>query len=256
MILDTIVDHKRQEVARLRKTGVRPPAEPPAPRRAFIDALLREPGVSIIAEAKKASPSKGRIAADFDVRAIAADYTRGGAAAMSVLTDERFFEGGLPYLAEARQACPLPVLRKDFLIDVLQVEEAAAWGADAVLLIAAILDRHALADLHQAATELGMDVLVEVHDLPELERAMAAGARLIGVNNRDLRTFTVDLETTFRVRRALPEEIPLVSESGLSGPDDMVRLRDHGVSAALVGEYLMRAAEPAKALAELREAGR
>ena len=240
MILDTIVERKREEVATLRRDGIRSPENEPPPRRPFRQALLDRQGVAIIAEAKKASPSKGVIAPDFDPEAIARTYERQGAAAMSVLTDRDFFQGELDYLFRVRGTVTLPVLRKDFLIDPLQVEEAALWGADAILLIAAILDSLQLRDLRQQAEELGMDVLVEVHDEAEREKALEAGSRLIGINNRNLVDFTVDLETTFRLRPGIPDNVPVVSESGITTVEDIRRLREHDVCAALIGESLMR----------------
>ncbi len=252
MILDTIVSRKREEVAALKRQGLSAPAGPVAPPRGFVRALTGYPGVAIIAEAKKASPSKGIIRPDFDPVAIARQYQAGGAQALSVLTDEHFFQGSLRYLAQVRAAVTLPVLRKEFIIDPLQIEETRRHGADAILLIAAILDTARLRDFRQQAEELGMDVLVEVHDEAEAEQALAAGSRLIGVNNRDLRDFSVDLATTFRLRRLIPAAIPLVSESGIRDHHDMQRLAEHGIAAALVGETLMRAKDQAQAVRELR----
>ncbi|MFH7319097.1 indole-3-glycerol phosphate synthase TrpC [Desulfurivibrio sp. D14AmB] len=253
MILDRIVARKREEVAELRRRGVRPPAQPPPGPRGFMAALRARPAeVAIIAEIKKASPSKGVIRPDFNPVLIADGYLRGGAAAISVLTDRDFFQGSLAYLAQVRDRVPLPVLRKDFLIDPVQVEEAAVCGADAILLIAAILEVSQLRELREQAEGLGMDVLVEIHDEAEAEQALMAGARLIGVNNRDLRDFSMDLNTTFRLRRLIPPEIPLVSESGIRDHTDIMALAEHGIGAALVGETLMRAADPAQALLALR----
>lgn len=252
MILDTIVAHKREEVALLKRQGIDEPEGPVALPRGFARAITDYPGVAIIAEAKKASPSKGVIRPDFDPVAIARQYQAGGAQALSVLTDERFFQGSLRYLAQVRAAVTLPVLRKEFIIDPLQITEASRHGADAILLIVAILDIVQLRDFRQQAEELGMDVLVEIHDETEAEQAIAAGSRLIGVNNRDLRDFSVDLATTFRLRRVIPAAIPLVSESGIRDQRDMQRLAEHGIAAALVGETLMRADDQAQALRELR----
>jgi len=252
VILDTIVAHKREEVAALKRQGISEPVSPVAPPRGFARALTDYPGVAIIAEAKKASPSKGVIRSDFDPVAIARQYQAGGAQALSVLTDEHFFQGTLAYLGQVRAAVSLPVLRKEFIIDPLQITEAGRHGADAILLIAAILDPVQIRDFRQQAEELGMDVLVEVHDEAEAERAIAAGSRLLGVNNRDLRDFTMDLTTTFRLRRVVPAAIPLVSESGIRDYQDMRRLAEHGIAAALVGETLMRAPDQAQALRELR----
>lgn len=251
MILDTIVSRKREEVAAAKRAGLTRPEQPVAPPRGFQQALINQAGVAIIAELKKASPSKGVIRPDFDPAAIARSYLAGGAAALSVLTDRDFFQGELAYLPLVRQTVELPVLRKDFIIDPFQIEEAAACGADAILLIAAILDIPQMRDYRQQAEERGMDVLVEVHDEAEAEQALAAGSRLIGVNNRDLRDFSIDLVTTFRLRRLIPAEIPLVSESGIRDYRDISALAAEGIAAALVGETLMRAPDPAQALREL-----
>lgn len=252
MILDRIVARKREEVAELKRRGIAAPAHEPEPPRGFMAALTARAEVAIIAELKKASPSKGVIRPDFEPVSIATAYQQGGAAALSILTDRDFFQGSLDYLPLVRSRVGLPVLRKDFLIDPLQVEEAARFGADAILLIAAILDLEQLRDLRQQAEGLGLDVLVEIHDEAEAEKAMAAGSRLIGVNNRDLRDFSLDLNTTFRLRRLIPAEIPLVSESGIGDHTDIRALAEHGIAAALVGETLMRAEDPARALLGLR----
>lgn len=252
-ILARIVERKREEVAELKRRGLQPPAGPVDAPRGFQAALLaRNPEVAIIAELKKASPSKGLIRPDFAPAEIAAAYQRGGAAALSVLTDRDFFQGDLAYLPLVRSRVPLPVLRKDFLIDPIQLEEAALHGADAVLLIAAILETGQLQELRLQAEAAGMDVLVEIHDEAEAEKALAAGSRLIGVNNRDLRDFSMDLNTTFRLRRLIPAEIPLISESGISDHADIQALARHAVAAALVGESLMRAPDPGRALLALR----
>ena len=250
MILDTIVARKREEVALLKKETIRGPKEEVAPRRGFYNALVDFPGVAIIAEAKKASPSKGVIQPDFDPAAIARRYKAGGAHAISVLTDVDFFQGSIDYLPLVRAAVDLPVLRKEFIIDPIQIEEAGIYGADAILLIAAILDTEQMRDFRQMAEELGMDVLVEVHDEAELESALAADSRLIGINNRNLNDFSVDLDTTFRLQRLIPGHIPVVSESGISTREDMARLREAGVTAALIGESLMRSANQSGTLQE------
>jgi len=243
MILDTIVARKKEEVAVLKKDGIRSPEGEVKPPRGFIRALTTAPWVAIIAEAKKASPSKGVIQPDFDPARIAVRYEQGGAHAMSVLTDVDFFQGHLDYLVLVRKSVGLPVLRKDFIIDSLQIDEAHAFGADAILLIAAILDTQQLHDFRQQAEEMGMDVLVEVHNEQEVESALAAGSRLIGINNRNLKDFSVDLSTTFRLQQEIPAEIPLVSESGISTVDDIRKLLHNGVTAALIGESLMRSGE-------------
>jgi len=255
MILDTIVARKKEEVAALKARGLVVPELEIGPPRGFIRALIDFAGVAVIAEAKKASPSKGVIRADFDPVAIARCYQTGGAQALSVLTDVDFFQGSLAYIPAVRAAVALPVLRKDFIIDPLQIREARAYGADAILLIAAILETSQIEEFQALALELGMDALVEVHDEVEVAKAVAAGSRLIGVNNRDLRDFSMDLNTTFRLQKMIPAEIPLVSESGIRDHQDMVRLAEHGVRAALVGEALMRAADSAEALRLLVNGG-
>lgn len=248
MILDTIVERKREEVAALKKKGIQPPDATIDPPRGFMRALIDAPGVAIIAEAKKASPSKGVIAPDFDPVQIAVNYKQGGAHAMSVLTDVDFFQGSIEYIPLVRNSVDLPVLRKEFIIDPLQIEEAVAFGADAILLIAAILDTTELHEFRLQAEESGLDVLVEVHNEPELEKTLTAESRLIGINNRNLNDFTVDLATTFRLQRQIPAEIPLVSESGISSREDMLRLQEAGITAALIGESLMRSSEQDKTL--------
>ena len=208
-------------------------------------------GPAVIAEVKKASPSAGVIRPDFQPAAIAESYEAGGAACLSVLTDERYFQGHRDYLAEARDACALPVLRKDFIVDSWQVLESRALGADCILLIVAALDDGPLRDLHGQARELGLDVLVEVHDEAELGRALAIDAQLVGVNNRDLHRFATDLGTSERLRPLVPAERTLVAESGIHTRADVARLQRAGISAFLVGEAFMRAKDPGAALREL-----
>jgi indole-3-glycerol phosphate synthase len=251
MILDTIVARKKEEVAKLLARGISPPAFDIPPARGFRKALTAAPGIAIIAEAKKASPSKGIICPDFDPVRITRAYEQGGAQALSVLTDESFFQGSLSYIPAVRSVVGLPVLRKDFIVHEIQIRESQAFGADAILLIVAILEPEQLRDYLQMAQELGLDVLVEVHDERETETALAAGSALLGINNRDLRDFSVDLSTTFRLQRMVPRDIPLVSESGIRDYDDIRRLADHGIAAALVGETLMRAEDQAEALRAL-----
>ena len=252
MILDTIVEHKELEVKKLLAQGIAQREQEEESPRGFSSALTDYEGVAIIAEAKKASPSKGVICPDFDPVKIAIGYQEGGAQAMSVLTDEKFFQGSLDYIPLVRKAVNLPVLRKDFIIHEIQVREARVFGADAILLIAAILDVEQMKDYQQMAFELGMDVLVEVHDEPELENAMAAESRLIGINNRNLRDFSMDLETTFRLKKLIPSEIPVVTESGIRDHNDIRRMAEAGIAAALIGETLMRSTERVDALKGLR----
>jgi indole-3-glycerol phosphate synthase len=239
------VERRRQQVpeAQLRPSGSRA-------RHAFRDALSA-PGISIIAEHKRRSPSAGDIRPGSSVAELVAAYERGGAAAVSVLTEERNFDGSLADLREAHDACALPLLRKDFIVDSYQLAEAAAAGASAVLLIVAALQPPALAALHEEAQERGLDVLVEVHDAAELELAAGAGARIIGVNNRDLRDFSVDVERTFSLLGAMPDGALIVAESGIGSAAQLRRLREHGVHAALIGERLMREEDPAAALKAL-----
>lgn len=222
------------------------------PPRGFMQALTQSSEIAVIAEVKKGSPSKGIISPDFNPTAIASSYEKGGADAVSVLTDEKFFYGSLDYIPLVRQEIQLPVIRKDFIIHELQIEEAGNYGADAILLIAAILDQNQIRDYLQMSTELGMDSLVEVHDEKELEKSLNAGSRLIGINNRDLRDFTVDLKTTIRLRREIPDSIPVVSESGIKSREDMKMLEDESIAAALIGETFMRSGDREAALREIR----
>jgi indole-3-glycerol phosphate synthase len=254
-ILDRIVTQKRQEItearARLPAKVLEQRLASAPPIREFTAALDRPGEVRIIAEVKKASPSAGIIRADFDPVRIAQVYANHGAACISVLTDEPFFQGRLEYLTAIRQAVEPPLLRKDFILDHYQLLEARAAGADAVLLIAEILPDPELGILLSQTSELGMQALVELYDAENLPRVLACGARLIGVNNRDLRTFVTRLEHTLDLIGLLPPGCILVSESGIRDRQDMVRLRDAGVSAALVGETLMRAADIGAKLDEL-----
>lgn len=218
---------------------------------AAIEARIEFGAAAVIAEIKKASPSKGVIRADFDPAAIARSYERGGATCLSVLTDADFFQGHEDYLRAARQACALPVLRKDFTIDPYQVYEARALGADCILLIVAALDDETLLDLALLAAALDLDVLVEVHDAAELERALEIPAPLIGVNNRNLRTFEVSIETSIDLRQRYADDRVFVSESGIATPDEVARLRAAGIHAFLVGETFMRADDPGVALGQM-----
>ena len=217
-----------------------------------LDRALRRPDLAVIAEIKRASPSKGLIRPGLDVADVARQYKHGGAAVVSVLTEPLHFKGSLENLALARRTVDLPLLRKDFIVDPYQLVEARAYGADAVLLIAAILDRHALYDLHQAADDLGLSCLVEVYDPAELGKLDLDQVRVLGVNNRDLRTFEVDIDHSVRVLADVPAHIVRVSESGLRTPDDLAHLRRHGIDAVLIGETFMRAERPGRALRQLR----
>jgi indole-3-glycerol phosphate synthase len=254
-ILEKIVARKRQEIAEARE-GI-PPAVleeraacAPAPRD-FRAALEKGTGIRVIAEVKKASPAAGLLRPDFDPVGIAQSYERHGAACISVLTDESFFQGHLLHLRAVRAAVSLPVLRKDFILDRYQLLEARAMGADAVLLIAEILDDESLARLQREAIVLGMQTLVELYDRAHLPRVLACGARLIGVNNRDLRSFVTRLEHTLDLVAEMPSDVLLVSESGIRDRADLARLGAAGARAVLVGETLMRAADPGAKLAEL-----
>lgn len=253
-ILDTILEAKRAEVAALRASG-QPFAPAHTAHRPFAGTLDRLPKVAVIAEVKKASPSKGVIRADFDPVAIATSYEKAGAAAISVLTDERFFQGSCAYLRAVREAVALPVLRKDFIIDTLQVEQTAHLGADAMLLIAAALEDAQLAELMAAAAQFGIEPLVEVHNGAELQRVLRLSPRVIGINNRDLATFTCDIQTTLNLIPGIPSDTIVVSESGIGGADDTACLRRAGVRAVLVGESLMRRDDPAPLIRELADAG-
>lgn len=243
MILDTIVEQKKLEVAALKRRGIVPPAAEVDPPRGFRQALLSFAGVGLIAEAKKASPSKGVICPDFRPAEIARRYEDGGAQCLSVLTDEQFFQGHLDYLSLVRNTVSLPVLRKEFIIDIIQIEEAHVHGADAILLIAAILGTAQMAEFLAASQEMGMDTLVEIHNEQEMEMALAIDSPLIGINNRNLKTFAVNLDTTFRLRQEIPSYIPVVSESGIRGLADINQMEEHNITAVLVGETLMRNAE-------------
>lgn len=257
-ILKTIVERKWQEVEeRSGKTPLtevrdRALAEPPA--RGFVAAMERKIAAgeaAVIAEIKKASPSKGVIREDFLPAEIATSYEKGGAACLSVLTDVDFFQGADAYLQQARNAVRLPVLRKDFTVDPYQVYEARAIGADCILLIAACLEDGQMRDLNGLATEIGLDVLVEVHDAEELERALVLPNRLIGINNRNLHTFDVQLETTFQLLDSIPDDRIVVTESGIHTTDDVAAMRGHDVHAFLVGEAFMREEEPGRRLLEM-----
>ena len=252
--LEIILDHKRVEIARLlpRVEHLRAAALLRNDYRGFAAAIDQGPeALGLIAEVKKASPSVGTIVEQFDPIAIAQAYEAAGAHAVSVLTDEKFFQGSLSYLTQVRKAIALPVLRKDFILHEAQIFEAAVAGADAILLIVAALKQPDMERLHDTATTLGLDVLVEVHTLPELERALDCGARMIGINNRNLTTFEVDLRATEIISEEVPEDVLLVSESGIKTNAHARRVFAAGVNALLVGEALMRTGDVAGQVAAL-----
>jgi indole-3-glycerol phosphate synthase len=257
-ILDKIVAVKREEVAASLQHKpldvVRADAESRVLTRDFEGAMrakIAAGQAAVIAEIKKASPSKGVLRAEFIPADIAQSYTEFGAACLSVLTDKQFFQGSVDFLKQARASCDLPVLRKDFMIDAYQIYEARAMGADAVLLIAACLDDAQMADMEAVARSLDMAVLVEVHDRAELDRALKLKTRLVGINNRNLKTFEVSLQTTLDMLPDVPADRLLITESGIQTPDDVRRMREAKVHAFLVGEAFMRADEPGEALAKL-----
>lgn len=263
-ILDKIVATKREEIARAKAAvpieQLRDQLADAPPVRDFFAALVRPAGsartdaatsIRLIAEVKKASPSKGIIRADFDPVAIARTYEAAGASCLSVLTDEQYFQGSLNYLRQIRAAVGIPILRKDFILDTYQLVEARAAGADAVLLIAECLDDCNLRKLHNETIELGLTPLIEFYEPTNLPRVLEAGATLIGVNNRDLRTFAVDLDHTIRLRSQVPSDCLLVAESGIHTRGDVLRLQEAGIDAMLVGESLMRQPDIATAVHRL-----
>jgi indole-3-glycerol phosphate synthase len=257
-ILNKIVAVKREEVAQgLQRKSLhvmREDAESRVLTRDFVGAMRAQIAAghsAVISEVKKASPSKGVLRAEFIPADIAQSYAEHGAACLSVLTDQQFFQGCNDFLKQARASCDLPVLRKDFMVDAYQIYESRVLGADCILLIAACLDDAQMADLEAIAHSLDMAVLVEVHDRAELERALKLKTPLIGINNRNLRTFEVSLDTTLTMRNDVPADRLLVTESGIVSPDDVKRMRDAKVHAFLVGEAFMRAADPGQALATL-----
>ena len=257
-ILNNIVAVKREEIAASLKrkslAAVRADAESRVLTRDFLGAMrakIAAGQAAVIAEVKKASPSKGVLRADFVPADIAQSYAEHGAACLSVLTDRQFFQGEPDFLKQARASCQLPVLRKDFMVDPYQIYESRAMGADCILLIAACLDDAQMADLEAIALGLDMSVLVEVHDAPELERALKLKTPLLGINNRNLRTFEVSLDTTLALKSKVPADKLLVTESGILSAADVQRMRGEGVHAFLVGEAFMRAPDPGEALAAL-----
>jgi len=254
MILDEIIKHKKEELAETKRrvpfSEVRARASETGPSRGFGKALSRT-GIRLIAEVKKASPSKGVIRERFDPVAIARVYEESGAACISVLTEEKFFQGRLEYLDLLRTAVSLPLLRKDFIVDEYQIYEARAAGADAVLLIAACLEKDRIIDYLGMAGQLGLDVLVESHTYRELDKSLLAGAMLVGINNRDLATFDVSLRTTLDLMKDIPDDRTVVSESGIKTREDVTALEKAGVDAILVGESLMREKDIGKKVKEL-----
>lgn len=252
-ILDEIVRTKHAEVAALmpHAAALRELAEAAPAPRGFAAALRREGEVRLLAEVKRRSPSAGEIRPGADAAEVALAYQSAGAAALSVLTDERYFGGSLDALRQVRRAVELPLLRKDFVVDALQIWEARGAGADAVLLIVRILEDAELRDLLALAGELGLDALVEAHDAAEVERALSAGATLLGVNNRDLQTFHTDLGLSLTLAPGIDESVTFVAESGIRGPEDVLRLGEAGAHAILVGESLMRQPDVAAAAALL-----
>lgn len=257
-VLKKIVERKWQEVAErsaiASMADLQAQASGQSAPRGFVKAIQNKLGQglsAVIAEAKKASPSKGVIREQFDPAEIARSYEAGGAACMSVLTDRDYFQGSEDYLKQARAACNLPVIRKDFIVDPYQVVEARAIGADCILLIVACLEDQQMAELNAAAIELGLDVLVEVHDREELHRGLALGNTLIGINNRNLHTFETTLSTTFDLLADIPAGHIVVTESAIHAPEDVAAMREHGVNAFLVGEAFMRADNPGEKLHQL-----
>ena len=251
-ILDKIVASAKERVERDKKAGLR--LQHTKPRAPFLfEQALRQPGFHFICEVKKASPSKGVIAEEFPYLDVALEYEKAGAAAISVLTEPDYFQGSDRYLIEISGCVNVPLLRKDFTVDSFQIEQAACLGAGAVLLICAILTPTELSGYIKEADRLGLSCLVEAHDEDEVKAALKAGARIIGVNNRDLKTFKVDTNNSIRLRKLVPDDIVFVSESGINTAGDIGLLRQNGVNAALIGETLMRAPDKKAAIAELRE---
>ncbi len=255
MILDDITAYIKEELAETKRrypfTEIKARAAGSEPARGFGNALAVGGGIRLIAEVKKASPSKGVIRMDFDPVAIAGAYEKSGASCISVLTERKFFQGKLEYLGAIRKIVGLPLLRKDFIVDEYQIHEARAAGADAILLIAACLDKGQLQDYIGIAQQLGLDVLVESHTYRELDKSLLAGAMLVGINNRDLMTFTVSLQTTLDLVKDIPDDCTVVSESGIKTRGDVMNLQQAGVDAILVGESLMRGKDVGKKVKEL-----
>jgi len=257
-ILTQILEQRKRRVEELKQIAPLSPdqisrsvAHRTTRAHSFLEALSRNDRLNFIAEIKKASPSRGVLREEFDPVELGIDYESNGAAAISVLTEENHFQGSLDHLRRVRQSCSPPILRKDFVFDLYQLHESVVAGADAVLLIMALLDRESFRRLHDAARHLSLDVLVEVHNLQELKVALDCDAAIVGINNRDLTTFKVDLQTTLQLASHVPDSTVLVSESGIGTADDIRILKDSGCDAFLIGELLMRSAHPGKALREL-----
>ncbi len=255
MILDRIIQEKRIEVEKAKRNSplesIGSELEKTQPAKDFFKAIEPDGRVKIIAEIKWASPSKGILRKDFNPTEIAKGYSDGGASAISVLTDRKFFKGDLTHLRAVRSAVETPLLRKDFTIDPYQVYEARLYGADAVLLIASVLGTETIKELLAVTHSLGMNAIVEVHNEVELEKAILAGSRIIGINNRDLKTFNVSLDVSIRLSKLIPKEKIVISESGIVTNEDIKRLREEGIYAVLIGETFMRAENPGKQLEKL-----
>ncbi len=257
MILDDIVENKQKEVHEAKKkvplSLLESTLSKLRPAKGFLSLSRSREGVKIIAEVKKASPSKGVFVSDFDPIRVAKSYEENGAFAISVLTDSCFFQGSLEYLKSIRNEVELPLLRKDFTIDSYQIYEARCYGADMVLLIVSILEKEQIKEFCLIAEELGMDAIVEVHDEKELEIALSAGSKIIGINNRDLRTFKVDINTSIRLANLIPEDVLVISESGIKEANDIASLYREGISTFLVGEALMKGKDPGEKLRSIQE---
>jgi indole-3-glycerol phosphate synthase len=255
MILDEIIANKKMELVETKRRAplseIRSKASGAEPTRGFGKALSGAGDIRLIAEVKKASPSKGVIRKDFDPVAIARSYEESGASCLSILTEKKFFQGELEYLGRIRKTVKIPLLRKDFIIDEYQIHEARAAGADAILLIAACLEQQQIQDYLGSAHRLGLDALVESHTYKELDKSLRAGAMLVGINNRDLTTFSVSLQTTLDLVKDIPDDRTVVSESGIKTRDDVIRLQKAGVDAILVGESLMREKDIGRKVKEL-----
>jgi indole-3-glycerol phosphate synthase len=255
MILDKIIENKRSEVVKAKISKplelLKSELQDLEKTRDFHQSLRPEGTTKVIAEIKCASPSKGVLRPDFNPVEISKSYAREGATAISVLTDSRFFKGSLDHLRDIRSSVEIPLLRKDFIVDPYQVYESRFYGADAILLIAAALDSTILKQLLELAHSLDMDAIVEIHNEAELEKAIQAGSKIIGINNRDLKTFNVSIETSLRLCRLIPKGKIVISESGISSIDDVKRLKSAGISVLLIGETFMRAPEPGEALRKL-----